>query len=146
QIEETAAAADRKRERVMETATLKCAVDLMFIPSQVRRIRSNPLPDDVVILLRIAAGDEVMIRNAAVLVGQSYDVVRQAAAFFIEQILLFPDADSYRVLGVEPGATSGELRRHMTLLLRWLHPDVDPQGERSVFAARVTGAWNDLKT
>jgi hypothetical protein len=34
----------------------------------------------------------------------------------------------------------------MALLLRWLHPDHDPQGARSVFAGRVTRAWNDLKT
>jgi hypothetical protein len=131
---------------MMVVATLKGAVDLMFLPSQVRRIRSTPLPNDVVVLLRIAAGDEETTKKAAALVGQSCEVVRQAAAFFVEQILLFPDADSYRVLGARPEATSGELRRHMTLLLRWLHPDLDPLGERSVFAARVTSAWNDLKT
>jgi hypothetical protein len=34
----------------------------------------------------------------------------------------------------------------MALLLRWLHPDLDPCGERSVFVRRVTRAWNDLKT
>ena len=34
----------------------------------------------------------------------------------------------------------------MALLLRWLHPDIDQKGERSVFAARVTKAWSDLKT
>jgi hypothetical protein len=34
----------------------------------------------------------------------------------------------------------------MTLLLRLLHPDLDSKGELSVFAARVTRAWNDLKT
>ena len=79
-------------------------------------------------------------------VGRSRETVREAAAFFIEQILLFPDADSYRVLGARPEATNGELRRNMALLLRWLHPDLDRQGERSVFAARVTRAWNDLKT
>jgi DnaJ-class molecular chaperone len=34
----------------------------------------------------------------------------------------------------------------MALLLRWLHPDVDPQGERAVFTQKVTRAWSDLKT
>jgi curved DNA-binding protein CbpA len=72
--------------------------------------------------------------------------VSAAAAFFIEQILLFPGADSYRVLGARQAATAGELRRNMALLLRWLHPDLDPKGERSIFAGRVTKAWEDLKT
>ena len=78
--------------------------------------------------------------------GRSRETVREAAAFFIEQILFYPDADSYRVLGARPEATNGELRRNMALLLRWLHPDHDGQGARSVFARRVTRAWNDLKT
>ena len=43
-------------------------------------------------------------------------------------------------------ASHSELRRNMTLLLQWLHPDLDRREARSVFAARVTRAWNDLKT
>ncbi|MGE3914849.1 MAG: hypothetical protein AB7F78_04050 [Hyphomicrobiaceae bacterium] len=72
--------------------------------------------------------------------------LRTAAAFFIEQVLLAPGADSYRVLGASPTATSTDLRRNMALLLRWLHPDIEPTGERSVLASRVTSAWEDLKT
>ena len=72
--------------------------------------------------------------------------MRKASAFFIEQILLDPEADSYRVLGADRSATASELRRNMALLLRWLHPDMDRRGTRSMFAGRVTGAWETLKT
>jgi hypothetical protein len=125
---------------------VRVAIDLMHSPSQVRRIRSAPLPADLVVLLQIASGDKEAISQAARKLGRSPETVREAATFYIVQILLFPDADSYRVLGARPQATHGELRRNMTLLLRWLHPDLDPKGEVSVFAARVTRAWNDLKT
>jgi len=125
---------------------LRVAFDLIHFPSQVRLIRATPLPEDLLVLLRIAAGDEEMTLQAMKSSGRSLPAVREAAGFFIEQILLFPDADSYRVLGASPDATGGELRRNMALLLRWLHPDLDRQGERSVFAGRVTRAWNDLKT
>ena len=54
-------------------------------------------------------------------------MVREASAFFIEQILLGPDADSYRVLGADRNAAAAELRRNMALLLRWLHPDMTPR-------------------
>jgi hypothetical protein len=127
-------------------AAVKLAIDLMHFPSQVRSIRSAPLPDDVLILVRIAAGDEEASREAAEWAGRSREVVREAATFFIEQILLHPGADSYRVLGARPQAPYRELRRNMALLLKWLHPDSDPQGQRVVFATRVTRAWNDLKT
>ena len=59
--------------------------------------------------------------------------LREAAGFYIEQILLHPDADHYRVLGSQPGAANTELRRNMALLIRWLHPDQNNGAERSVF-------------
>jgi hypothetical protein len=125
---------------------LKLAVDLLHVPAQVRLMRSEPLPDGVVLLLRIAAGEADAERDAVALTQRSVETVRRAAAFFIEQILFAPDADSYRVLGVDAGASAGELRRNAGLLLKWLHPDRDRHDPRAVFASRVTGAWNDLKT
>ena len=125
---------------------LTVALDLIHFPSQVRVIKSAPLPDGVLILLRIAAGDEEATSQACLSRARSRETIREAAAFFIEQVLLYPNADSYRVLGASPEASYAELRRNVALLLRWLHPDFDPRGERSVFAGRVTRAWNDLKT
>ena len=125
---------------------LKIAIDLMHVPSQVRLVRSEPLPGDVATLLQIAAGDEKVEGAAVGMTGRSRPVVRDAATFFIEQILFAPESDSYRVLGARAQASAGELRRNVALLLRWLHPDMDPDGERSIFIGRVTAAWNDLKT
>ena len=104
------------------------------------------LPDGVLLLLRIAAGDGEAERTAVAISGRSLETVQRSAAFFIEQILFAPNADSYRVLGANPQANSGELRRNVALLLRWLHPDLDGNGARSIFARKVTEAWNNLKT
>lgn len=132
---------------MMNHATaLGAAIDLLHMPSRVRLVRAAALPVGVLALLRIAAGDEEAMREATEFAGRSRDVIGEAVRFFIEQILLSPDADSYRVLGASPEATSADLRRNMALLLRWLHPDLDPCAERSIFATRVTLAWNDLKT
>jgi hypothetical protein len=127
-------------------AALEAAIYLMRHPSRVRLVRSRPLPDGVVSLLRIAAEDGEVTRQAALWAGKSPETIRQAAGLFLEQILFDPDADSYRVPGAAASASNAELRRNMALLLRWIHPDLDPKGERSVFARRVTLAWNDLKT
>jgi DnaJ domain len=129
-----------------EAMALRSAIDLMHVPSRVRIARSEPLPSGLDKLLGIAAGEQTEISAAMASTGRSCDVVKDAAAFFIEQILLHPNADSYRVLGASSDATTAELRRNMALLMRWLHPDADPQGRRSMFASRVTLAWNDLKT
>jgi DnaJ-like protein len=125
---------------------LRVALELVHMPSRVRTLRSSPLPEGVEVVLKIAAGDEATAIEAAELSGRSREVVRNAAAFFIEQILFCPEADSYRVLGANRNATAGALRRNMALLMTWLHPDVDRGGERSIFAGRVTKAWEDLKT
>jgi len=127
-------------------AALRLALDLVHIPWRVKVVRSEPLPDGVPLLLRIAAGETDAQVLAARMVDRSHDVVLEAAAFFIEQILLCPGADSYRALGTTPAATSAELRRNMAWLMAWLHPDVAREGEQSVFVARVTRAWNELKT
>jgi len=127
-------------------AAVRIAIDLMQFPAQMRNLRSKPLPDGVAVLLQIASGDEEATRGAADTVCRTTEAVREAAEFYIIQILLAPDADSYRVLGAKPGAEVSELRRNMGLLLRWLHPDLDPKAERSMFAPRVTRAWNDVKT
>jgi hypothetical protein len=125
---------------------LQIAIDLLHVPSQVRFVRATPLPDGMLMLLRIAAGDEEAELQAAALSGRSRDVVRRAATFFIEQILLAPYTDSYRILGASPQAGASELRRNFALLTRWLHPDRNAPNDRSIFIDKVTAAWNDLKT
>jgi len=124
---------------------LRIALDLRHVPSLVRHVRGAPLPEGVPLLLRIAAGDGEAEQHALQLVDRSLGEIREAAAFFIEQILFAPGSDSYRVLGARPDAPAAELRRNMALLIRWLHPDADT-GERAVFVGRVTSAWDDLKT
>ena len=127
-------------------AALKLAVELVHMPSRVRAARAEPVPPGIDMLLQIAAGEETLMAQAAALTDRTPQVILQAAGFFIEQILLSPESDSYRVLGATSTASSTELRRNMALLLRWLHPDMDSQGERSLYAGRVTKAWEDLKT
>jgi hypothetical protein len=131
---------------MMESSALRQAIEIVHVPSQVRLVRSAPLPDGVLLLLRIAAGEEDAEAEASRLSDRPPEVVHRAAIFFIEQILLNPDADCYRVLGVSPEAGTNELRRNMALLLKWLHPDLDRNAARSALAKRVTMAWDSLKT
>jgi hypothetical protein len=129
-----------------EAAALRLALDLLQEPWGVRLVRQRALPDGVPLLLKIAAGDADSEATAAEAMGRPREVVRQAASFFIEQILLAPGSDHYRALGAGPSATAIELRQNMAMLMRWLHPDVVREGDQSVFAARIADAWNTLKS
>lgn len=125
---------------------VRVAIDLLQMPSRARTIRQSPLPDGMALLLRVAATEPAATAEAAALTGRTSDVVFQASVFFVEQVLLAPGTDSYRVLGASPQSSSADLRRNMALLVRWLHPDVKQSTDRASFVNRVTVAWDDLKT
>jgi hypothetical protein len=133
-------------ETAGDWAALQLALDLHRDPWGVRQVRQQPLPDGIGLLLSLAAGEAASGAAAVARLGRPLEVIREAATFFIEQILLAPGTDSYRVLGAGPAAATSELRRNMALLMSWLHPDVAREGERAVFAARISAAWNTLKT
>ena len=129
-----------------ELTALQVAVGLLHLPSRARTLRDVVLPPDLEVLLRIVADDDRALSDAIGTMALTRSAVQAAASFYIEQILLHPDADSYRALGAGPDATIDELRRNMALLLRWLHPDRAANRSRSLYAGRVTEAWNNIKT
>ncbi len=130
----------------VEASALKVAIELVHVPSRARVIKTAALPDGMGLLLSIAADDEDALRDGIDVTGRTREVVKGAAAFFVEQILMAVDCDSYRTLGARDTATNAELRRNMALLLKALHPDLSQNKDRSVFTGRVTRAWEDLKT
>ena len=131
---------------------LAAALGMRSYPRVARRVRRLPLPKGVTFLLEIAAGDLEALREAASLTDHSHAFLQEAAGFFIEQILFSQNADNYRTLGACRQTSQSELRHHMALLMRWLHPDVVSGGacrpclDRSVYASRVTTAWEAVKT
>ncbi|MBG0792617.1 hypothetical protein IYY11_04105 [Methylocystis sp. H62] len=100
----------------------------------------------MLLLLRIVSDDRGAIEAAAKRTQRSPQKLCEAAAFYIEQILLSPSADSYRALGARRSAPAADLRRNLALLCKWLDAE-DRQGSaRSVYLLRITHAWNNLKT
>jgi hypothetical protein len=134
---------------------MNVAMRLHHSPVMIRQVRRTPLPRDIVNLLEIAVGDPRALTEAAQDTEIPTEKLQQAAGFFIEQILFHHRSDSYRILGAQPDDDRAEIARNLRLLMKWVHPDgLDqlssgsdiPAIDRSVFAPRVTAAWNDLKT
>jgi hypothetical protein len=109
-------------------------------------MRAQPLPEDVLSLIQMAAGDREAIRRAVAVTGATADRVRAAGVLYIQHVVFAPNADHYRTLAVPPDAPHAVLREHVGWLMKWLHPDRASTGWESVFAQRVLTAWNDLKT
>lgn len=124
------------------------ALELMRDPPLVHAARRAPLPRGIDLLIKIAAGEADAIAAAETATQRSAETLRRAAEFYIEQILFAPDADSYRCLGVAPSAPDTEIRHHMALLARWLHPDVASvraPNDQTHASTRITLAWEDVK-
>lgn len=131
---------------------LAVALAMLDHPNSVKLAQVSRLPSGITFLLEIAAGDTQSLGRARQLTGRSEATLQKAAGFFIEQLLLQPGADNYRLLGCNRRSAANELRRNMALIMRWLHPDVtsDPasnhQFSKSVFVNRITQAWETVKT
>jgi len=131
---------------------LATALSMLGFPHMTRRARHSPLPKGITFLLEVAAGESEALCIASALTGRTEATLRKAAGFFIEQVLLSEHADNYRILGCSCETSHGDLRRHMALIMRWLHPDVvcnDAQTQRfdrGLYADRVAVAWEAIKT
>jgi hypothetical protein len=134
------------------SAALDIALTLLERPAAVRYAIGAPLPGGIALLLHVACGEADALRAASEMTGQTSRTLQEAAGFFIEQVLFHSQADHYRTLGAAAGASRSELRQHMALLIKWLHPDgrelrvSRSDLDRGIFINRVTNAWEALKT
>jgi hypothetical protein len=136
-----------------QPVAIEIALALIVQPALIRGVSCMPLPAGMTALLEVAAEHpQQAIRAATPASQQPRHLLGEACGFFIEQVMFAEGADSYRTLGCSGDEPRHQLRRHMALLLRWLHPDRmtmsvdDLRIDRTVFAHRVTHAWEDLKT
>jgi hypothetical protein len=126
-------------------SALEAALELARMPTLAEAMRRQPLPADVLALIRVAAGCRQTCLELAEASGRTPEQVAEAALFYLEQLLFRCDGDPSRTLGLGPEATREQQREHMRWLMKWLHPDRNSHQWESVFAARVTAAWTALE-
>ncbi len=122
------------------------ALELHAKPGALALLRRRPLPDAVLLLIRIAAGDRQAIEDAAARTSVSVRKLTDAAVMYLRQVLFDADADHYRLLGVRADASEEALKEHYRWLMRWLHPDRDPDRTGEADAQRVNRAWHVLRS
>ena len=121
------------------------ALDLARMPTFATSGAAPALPHDVLELMRVAAGSTQACRAAEAATGAPAQILIEAARFYLQQALFHPEADCYRVLGLQRGASRDLARRHMRWLLQWLHPDRN-SGWEGVYAERVVKAWREVSS
>ncbi len=125
---------------------LEHALELHARPAALPLLRRRPLPDAVLLLIRIAAGDRQAIQNATARTKVTPRTLTDAAVEYLRQVLFDADADHYRLLGVRSEDGEETFREHYRWLMRWLHPDRDPDHLGESEAQRVNRAWHVLRS
>ncbi len=123
---------------------IEFALDLARMPALARTSVLPALPPNIIELMRIAAASPEACEAAVARTGERSSVVIDAARFYLQQALFRPDADCYRILGIEPTASRETARTHMRWLLQWLHPDRNNNSWDAVYAERVLKAWREV--
>lgn len=119
------------------------ALDLTRMPALARSPVRSPIPPNIIELMRIAAASPKACQDAVDATGEPPEVLIDASRFYLQQMLFRPDADCYRILGLQPGASRATARAHMRWLLQWLHPDRN-SGLDAVYTDRVLQAWREV--
>jgi hypothetical protein len=127
-----------------EPHVIDLALDLARMPALARSSGTPAIPANIIELMRIAAGSPEACEAAVTRTGEPARVVIEAARFYLQQVLLRPEADCYRVLGIAPTASRATARNHMRWLLEWLHPDRNNNSWDAVYADRVLKAWREV--
>ncbi len=121
------------------------ALELVAAPAGLQQARSRDFPEDVTQMLRLVAGDAGTLEQAVIEANETEESVREAAEFFVLQVCFTPGIDSYRVLAANREDAISRIREHYRLLVRWLHPDRNPDAWQTVYLDRVNKAWRDLR-
>lgn len=114
------------------TTALQQALRLRDQPDRLTDLQRAPLPPEMTALIRIATEE-----------GTATPAEHTAAAAFLQQVCLHTGADARRCLGLRADDDLMTARTHHRLLIRWLHPDRNPDDQ--LLAERVNSAWTALK-
>ena len=124
---------------------IDAALKIYRRPDLVRAERRKVLPDNTLPLIRIASGSAIAPEFLTAERAKSEAEARDAAVFYIQQILLSPKSDEYRQLGLTYQATPQQISEHKRHMLKWLHPDRNPNKWESALFQRVVNAAGKLE-
>jgi hypothetical protein len=128
-----------------DLSAVEAALGLFSAPDRLGWSRSAALPSGMLTVIRVAAGDASLADRVSVATGEPVDRLVEACTFFVSGVLFDAESDHFRVLGVDRSADEVTLKQHFRWLLKWLHPDRDPESWVSTYADRLSVAWNTLR-
>jgi hypothetical protein len=107
----------------------------------IERSRSN-LPDGILLVIKCAAGDGATVERLAEELGTGAKTLQEAASIYLQRRLIGSKSTPFQQLGLAERASLEEIVLHKRWLLKWLHPDRNPNKWQSAMFNSVTMAAN----
>lgn len=124
-------------------AAIDQAVLLQKQPGLAAAFRQTALPEGMAVLIRLVSDEGGRRKDLAHLLDLDESLLQAAATGYLLSVCLYPGSADLRALGLNPTADLSTAKEHHRLLLKWLHPDRNP--DKQEFAERVNQAWSALK-
>jgi hypothetical protein len=99
--------------------------------------RENSPSKGMITVIKAAAGDENTLAQEALHHHLSTEEIREAAKHYLLRMLLDPERQGIRLLGLADDAKETEIKDHKRWLLKWLHPDRNPNSWEQALFHRV---------
>lgn len=106
-----------------------------------------PLTRRSAILFPLAAGRQPLLDDYAAQCKASAAELQAAARFFVEQLIVLPQATHYQVLGVDRDASTQSIKANHQCLMLLFHPDKAPDadGWSGDFIEKINSAYSVLR-
>ena len=131
---------------------LEAGAKLIKLALALYRKQPTQLPDaehaeSMLLLLRLANGDDELMAWARQLTKASEDELHRACIAFIEHAFFTVATNHFGVLGLNPWAQAADVKEHYRLLMRLFHPDrgLVNSVRADKYAAMINQAYAALK-
>lgn len=103
-----------------------------------------PLPQEMLDVIKCAAGDENTLQKLAAPRNIAAQEVKDAARVYLQHIVTHADGNDYQTLGLTVDAPPEIVREHRRWMAKWLHPDLNPSQWETALFYRVQAASERL--
>jgi hypothetical protein len=122
------------------------ALAVLRQPGLSRDMRRVQIPCDILVLIKISAGDEELKKQLSDKHFVSEDDVEAASKLYVQSIMTTAGANDWRMLCLPTGAILEDVKEHKKWLLKWLHPDRNRNTWQSALFLKVNAAFNRLQS
>lgn len=124
---------------------IEIALEIYRKPAQARTLHRHAVPSGMLNVIKVAAGTDEEIKALVDDKTAGSMPVKEAAVFYLQQVLMNADGDDFRQLGLRRGASLQDVKDHKRWLLKWLHPDRNGSPWEQVLFGRVKAAADRLE-